>query len=299
MSDQENSAAPFGAGAIEGWRFETLYDGVAQGFKVEQVLHESTAGKQAIGLYQTAALGRVLTLDGVVQTTESDEFVYHEMLTHVPLFAHGLAKRVLVIGGGDGGMLREIVKHKEVERITLVEIDKNVIEFSKEHLPTLSDGAFDDERVEIAIEDGAKYVSRFKRKTFDVIIVDSTDPEGPGETLFTREFYENCKDRLGKGGILVTQNGVPFFQPDELNRTMTSFKELFEDWSAYAAAVPTYYGGLMTFGWGSDSARRRQVSEKVLEERFAAADIKTRYYTPAVHKAAFALPRYIQELMPA
>ncbi len=298
MSDVQNGAAPFGAAAIDGWRLETLHDGVAQGFKVEKTLHESDGGKQAIGLYQSAALGRVLTLDGVVQTTEADEFVYHEMLTHVPLFAHGLAKRVLIIGGGDGGMLREVVKHKEVERITLVEVDKKVVEFSREHLPSLSNGAFDDERVEVAIEDGARYVSRFKRKTFDVIIVDSTDPKGPGETLFTKEFYENCKDRLGKGGVLVTQNGVPFFQPDELKNTMTAFKGLFEDWGAYTAAVPTYYGGLMAFGWGSDSGRRRQVSEKVLDERFAASDVKTRYYTPAVHKAAFALPRYIEELMP-
>lgn len=298
MSDGENGGAPFGADAIDGWRLETLHEGVAQGFKINKTLHES-AGKHAIGLYQSAALGRVLTLDGVVQTTEADEFVYHEMLTHVPLFAHGLAKRVLVVGGGDGGMLREIVKHKEVEKITLVEIDKNVVDFSKEHLPKLSDGAFDDERVEVAIEDGARYVSRFKRKTFDVIIVDSTDPQGPGETLYTSEFYQNCKERLGKGGILVTQNGVPFFQPDELKQTMAAFKKLFEDWTAYTAAVPTYYGGLMAFGWGSDSARRRQVSEKVLDERFAASDVKTRYYTPAVHKAAFALPRYIDELLPA
>ncbi|MCI4664726.1 MAG: polyamine aminopropyltransferase [Neomegalonema sp.] len=283
---------------MEGWRVETLYSDIAQAFKVKKVLHESATGKQDLAVLDTERLGRVLFLDGVVQTTEADEFVYHEMLTHVPLFAHGAAKRVLVIGGGDGGMLREIVKHKEVEKITLVEIDKGVVDFSKKHLPSLSDGAFDDERVEVAFEDGARYVSRFKRKTFDVIIVDSTDPEGPGAALFTKEFYQNCKERLGKGGILVTQNGVPFLQPDELRDTMTKFSELFEDHSAYLANVPTYYGGPMALGWGSDSARRRQVSEKVLEDRFAAADIKTRYYTPAVHKAAFALPRYIEELMP-
>ena len=211
--DATEGAAEFAAHAIEDWRIETLYDDVAQAFKVKKVLHEQKTGKHELTVLDTERMGKMLLLDGVVQTAEADEFAYHEMLTHVPLFAHGAAKRVLIIGGGDGGMLREVVKHKEVEKITLVEIDKGVVEFSKEHLPKLSDGAFDDPRVELEIQDGARYVGRFKRKTFDVIIVDSTDPQGPGAALYTSEFYENCKERLGKGGILVTQNGVPFFQP--------------------------------------------------------------------------------------
>ena len=297
MSNNSADAAALAADAIDGWRLETLHDDVAQAFKVKKVLHEQKTGKHHLAIVNTERFGKMLLLDGAVQTTEADEFVYHEMLAHVPLFAHGAAKRVLIIGGGAGGLLREVVKHKEVEKITLVETDRKVIDAAKEHLPKISDGAFDDERVEIAIEDGARYVSRFKRKTFDVIIVDSADPNGPAEALFTKEFYENCKERLGKGGILVTQSGVPFLQGAQLKDSMSHFKKLFDDHSAFVAAVPTYYGGAMAFGWGSDSARRRQVSEKVLEDRFAESKIKTKYYTPAVHKAAFALPAYVAKLV--
>jgi spermidine synthase len=239
----------------------------------------------------------VLTLDGVVQTTEGDEFIYHEMLTHVPILAHGAARRVLIVGGGDGGMAREVLRHARIDHVTMVEIDAGVVEFSKTYLPRLSDGAFDDPRLDLVIADGADFMAQSDQH-FDVIIIDSTDPIGPGEVLFTDSFYDHARARLAEGGILVTQNGVPFMQPDELTRTMRAFKQLFADWGCYIASIPTYAGGPMAFGWGSQSPAGRAVTVEQLGERFAASGIETRYYTPAVHKAAFGLPAYIEKLLP-
>jgi spermidine synthase len=177
---------------------ETLYDSIAQEFRIDKLYFESTTGKQHLMIFHNAVLGRVMTLDGVVQTTEADEFIYHEMMAHVPIFAHGAAKRVLIIGGGDGGMLREVVRHAGVERIVQVEIDAKVVEMAKTYLPNHSQGAFDDDRVEIVIADGLEYV-RDTAERFDVIISDSTDPIGPGEALFTENFYSHCKTLPGRG----------------------------------------------------------------------------------------------------
>ena len=235
--------------------------------------------------------------DDILQTTERDEFIYHEMLTHVPILSHGAVHSVLIIGGGDGGMLREVCKHRAIGRIVQVEIDPEVIEFSKKYLPMLSAGAFDDPRYELVIADGAKYVAESEDE-FDVIIVDSTDPIGPGEVLFTDNFYANAKRRLAEGGVIVTQNGVPFTQGDELAGTMRAFKNLFADYACYLATVPGYAGGPMAFGWGTDDPKLRATPLEVLERRFAAEKLETKYYTPEVHKAAFALPRYILDLMP-
>jgi len=240
---------------------------------------------------------RILTLDDVVQTTEGDNFIYHEMLTHVPILAHGNAKRVLIIGGGDGGMAREALRHTSVEHVTMVEIDAGVVDFSKEYLPMLSDGAFDDPRLNLVINDGALFMKENTEK-FDVIIVDSTDPIGPGEVLFTDTFYGHAARSLTEDGIIVTQNGVPFMQGDELTGTLRAFQALFADASCYLASVPTYAGGPMAFGWGSHSDKARLVSLEDLEARFAAAGFDTGYYNPEVHKAAFALPNYVKKLFP-
>jgi len=247
-------------------------------------------------VFRNPTFGRILTLDGVVQLTEADEFIYHEMLTHVPILAHGAARHVLIVGGGDGGMAREVLKHRGVERVTMVEIDAGVVEFSKEYLPTISAGAFDDPRLDLVIDDGAQFV-RSTQDRHDVIIVDSTDPVGPGEVLFTDTFYGRAKRCLAEGGILVTQNGVPFLQGEELTNTMRGFRALFADPTCYLATVPTYAGGPMAFGWGTDGTAR-QVSVETLRERFVTADIETGYYTPEVHVAAFALPGYVAKLLP-
>jgi spermidine synthase len=211
------------------------------------------------------------------------------------VLAHGAARRVLIIGGGDGDIAREVLRHKTVEHVTMVEIDAGVVEFSKQYLPGISAGAFDDSRLSLVIADGAAFM-RESGDTFDVIISDSTDPIGPGEVLFTDSFYGHVKNRLATGGIFVTQNGVPFMQPDELEGTMRAFRSLWRDATCYLATIPTYAGGPMAFGWGTDSAAR-QVDLGTLETRFAKAAIAARYYTPEVHKAAFALPGYVKKLI--
>ena len=281
---------------MTGWVEETLYPDVRMRLKAERVLYDSRTDLQRIVLFENAVFGRVMTLDDVVQTTEGDEFIYHEMLTHVPILAHGAARQVLIIGGGDGGMLEEALKHRTVERVTMVEIDRGVVDLSREYLPKICGQAFDDPRTDLVIADGVDYVGACGRK-FDVIIVDSTDPIGPAEVLFSDRFYRRCKECLTPGGILVTQNGVPFMQGRELSGTVRLLRPLFADVGCYLAAVPTYVGGFMALGWASDNATLRTVTQDVLTQRFAAAAIETRYYTPAAHGGAFALPKYVADLI--
>jgi spermidine synthase len=280
---------------MPGWTVETLHDDYRQCLREGAVLYDSETEHQRLRVIGNATFGRVLTLDGVVQVTEGDEFIYHEMLTHVPLLAHGAARRVLIIGGGDGGMAREVLRHRDIEHVTMVEIDAGVVEFSKRYLPSLSAGAFDDPRLNLVIDDGAAFM-RNCTDQFDVIISDSTDPIGPGEVLFTDTFYGHAKTRLAPGGIFVTQNGVPFMQPDELAGTMRAFRNLWRDATCYLATIPTYAGGPMAFGWGTDGAAR-QVDLATLDARLNATGITARYYTPEVHKAAFALPGYVKVLV--
>jgi spermidine synthase len=273
---------------------ETLYDAISQNFRIDKMYFEQKTEHQHLMIFHNAMLGRVMTLDGVVQTTELDEFIYHEMMAHVPVFAHGHARRVLIIGGGDGGMLREVLRHKDVAHVTMVEIDSAVIDMAKEYLPKHSAGAFDDERAHIVIADGMDYV-RETQDRFDVIISDSTDPIGPGEVLFTDDFYAQCKRILNEGGVMATQNGVPFFQIDEVKNTRLRMSAYFSDQTFYSAAVPTYYGGIMTFAWGTDNAALRETALEELQARYQQAGIKTRYYSPEIHKASFALPQYVQD----
>ncbi len=235
-----------------------------------------------------------MALDGIIQTTESDEFIYHEMLAHTPILAHGSAKRVLIIGGGDGGMLREVLKHTSVDHVTMVEIDSAVVDMCKEFLPNHSAGAYDDPRVNLVIDDGVEFVSNSTQE-FDVIISDCTDPIGPGEVLFSSRFYQGCKRLLSEQGIFVAQNGVCFFQVEEVQDTVRRLGSYVKDCWFYTAAVPTYIGGVMTFAWGTDNVNARQLTLETLKQRFAESDIKTRYYTPAIHHASFALPRYVEE----
>ncbi|WP_263146215.1 polyamine aminopropyltransferase [Pseudomonas sp. RIT-PI-AD] len=271
---------------------ETLYDGYGQRFRMDKLLHEVRTEHQHLVIFENARMGRVMALDGVIQTTEADEFIYHEMLTHVPLVAHGAARRVLIIGGGDGGMLREVCKHPDVERITMVEIDGTVVEMCKTYLPGHSQGAFEDPRLDLVIDDGMRFVANTAER-FDVIISDSTDPIGPGEVLFSENFYQACRRCLNDGGILVTQNGTPFMQLAEVQTTAGRMNGLFADWHFYQAAVPTYIGGAMTFAWGSTDAAYRRLPLDVLRQRFASSGIATRYYNPEVHQGAFALPQYV------
>ncbi|MBP0953506.1 polyamine aminopropyltransferase [Pseudomonas sp. 20GA0080] len=271
---------------------ETLYEGYGQRFRIEKMLHEVRTDHQHLVIFQNPRMGRVMALDGVIQTTEADEFIYHEMLTHVPILAHGAAKRVLIIGGGDGGMLREVTKHSTVEHITMVEIDGTVVEMCKEFLPTHSNGAFEDSRLNLVIDDGMRFVATTEDK-FDVIISDSTDPIGPGEVLFSENFYQACHRCLNEGGILVTQNGTPFMQLSGVQTTAGRMNGLFADWHFYQAAIPTYIGGAMTFAWGATDKAYRKLPLETLRQRFAGSGVVTRYYNPDVHIGAFALPQYV------
>lgn len=271
---------------------ETLYNGYGQMFRVDELLYEAKTEHQSLKIFKNPMFGRVMTLDGIVQTTERDEFIYHEMLAHVPILAHGKARRILVIGGGDGGTLREVFLHKTVERVTLVEIDRSVIDMCKKYFPNHSCGAFEDSRLQIIIEDGFRYVAETNDR-FDVIISDSTDPIGPGEVLFRKDYYTACKQCLTEGGVLVTQNGVAFMQPDEIKTTAGHLRAIFKDWHFYGAAIPTYVGGIMTFGWATEDKQLRKIGIDILQERYKAFGLQTRYYNPEVHVASFALPQYI------
>jgi len=283
--------------AEERWIPETLFDdlGFRMTFKVKKVLYELQTEHQHLVLFEQPFFGKMLMLDGATQITKKDEFIYQEMMSHVPLFAHGKARDVLIIGGGDCGIAEEVLKHKTVRRLTQVEIDPAVIEFSKEHFPEFTKPVFADKRFESVIDDGMKYVARTDRR-FDVIIVDSTDPQGPGKVLFSAKFYAGCKRCLNKGGVLVTQNGVPIFQPSELTSSIGKFRKHFTDGACYVAAIPTYVGGHMAMGWATDNKSLRGASAKTIAARYrSAGSFSTKYWTPEVHVAAFALPRFIAE----
>lgn len=273
------------------WFRESLYPAVAQSFAMGRVLFRDRSEHQDLVIFENAVYGRVLALDGVIQVTEKDEFVYHEMMTHVPILAHGKAKRVLIVGGGDGGILREVLRHKSVEAVTMVEIDRAVVDMCLRWMPSIAGKAFADKRTNLVIADGAKFVAETELR-FDVVIVDSTDPQGPGEVLFTEAFYKACKRVLTKGGILVNQNGVPFLQGDELTMTYRRRRKAFKNASFYVAAVPSYYGGFMALGWATDDMKAHLVPHATLAKRYAAAKLKTKYYTPALHAGCFALPAF-------
>ena len=273
---------------------ETLYDSYGQEFRVDELLYENKTDHQHLVIFRNAHFGRVMALDGVIQTTQKDEFIYHEMVSHLPLLAHGSPARGLIVGGGDGGVVREVLKHPSVQSVVLVEIDRAVIDFCREHLPEHSRGGFDDPRLELVIDNGADYLLK-KSDTFDVIISDGTDPIGPGKDLFSAKFYRLCRKALTPGGLLVAQNGVPFMQLEELVQTAGHLRDLFRDWHFYTAAIPTYVGGSMAFAWATDNEALRHVRLSDLRSRYRKAGLTTRYYNPEIHQAAFALPQYMLE----
>ncbi|MDI2090947.1 polyamine aminopropyltransferase [Commensalibacter oyaizuii] len=282
------------------WVNETLYDAWQQRFRVDKELVHKKSEYQDIQIIENEFYGRVLLLDGVTQISEKDEFVYQEMLTHVPLFIHGHAKRVLIIGAGDGGVLRRVLQHPEVEKATMVEIDGEVVALAKQFMPDISGACWDDPRAELIIGDGIQYVVDAPSESFDVIIVDSTDPIGVGEVLFTDEFYKNSARILTKNGLIVNQCGVPFMQADELRETSLRRSKFFDYVSAYVAAVPTYVGGFMTLGIAGKGQNKIYQTVEVIKERAVKANLlnKTRYWSPEVQLAAFALPPYISEQLP-
>ncbi|HEX5999362.1 MAG TPA: polyamine aminopropyltransferase [Hyphomicrobiaceae bacterium] len=276
------------------WIEETFHPHWRVRLAVDRVLHEVKTRHQHLVIFTNQTWGTVLMLDGVCQLTTSDEFIYHEMMAHVPLMALERPRRVLVVGGGDGGVLREVLKHPPVERVTLCEIDRAVIDLSLKHYPEIADGAFDDKRVDVVIADGCRYVAETGER-FDAIIVDSSEPIGPSAALHTREFFTDCKRALRAGGVLVTQNGLPFLFPKHLAETSAIFAALFASTSPYLCTQPCYFGGPFALNWASDDKDLLEVPEATLARRMARRGLAARYYTPAVHRAAFALPGYVLE----
>lgn len=274
---------------MELWYTEFQTPGVGITCKTNRALHKEKTKYQELALIETEQFGRMLVLDGTVQTTVEDEFVYHEMITHVPLFTHKNPRKVLVIGGGDGGTIREILKHPSVQKAVLVEIDGRVVEVCKEYLPEIS-CALNDKRVEVHITDGIKYANEHKNE-FDVILVDSTDPVGPAEGLFKIDFYRAVYQALTEDGIFVEQTESPFYHKELIKGVFKDVKSLFPITRLYTCAIPTYPSGYWSFTMGSKKYDPLETDTANLEH------IETKYYCPEIHKAAFALPRFAAELV--
>ncbi len=257
--------------------------------KITRTLHTEKSEFQDIAVIDTVEFGRMLTLDGLVMTTIRDEFVYHEMITHLALNTHANPKKVLVVGGGDGGAIREIIKHPAVEKATLVEIDGRVIEVSKQYLPEIA-GALGDPKVEVLVDDGIKHLAD-KADTYDVICIDSTDPIGPAEGLFAADFYRSVYRSLREDGIMVAQTESPFFNAGLITRVNKDISEIFPITRLYLAAIPTYPSGLWSFTMGSKKYDPLEVDETKIPE------YPTKYYSPRIHKSVFALPKFVEDLI--
>ena len=276
------------------WFSENHTPNVKISIRVDRQLYSGKSEFQRIDVFDSPEFGRFLTLDGYMMLTEKDEFIYHEMITHVPMAVHPLVKKVLVIGAGDGGVIRELTRYPEIEHIDMVEIDPLVVEVCRKYLPKTA-CRLDDPRLSIHYEDGLKYV-RFKENEYDLIIVDSTDPFGPGEGLFTREFYGNCYKALKEDGIMVNQHESPFYAEDAeaCKRAHKRIVESFPISRVYQAHIPTYPSGHWLFGFASK--RFHPVADQHAEW-WLAQGLKTKYYNQYVHSGCFALPNNVRDVL--
>jgi len=275
------------------WYTEDHSDNIRFSLKVKECLYRGESLFQAVEVYQTEDFGRLLVLDGLVMTTERDEFVYHEMISHVPLLTHPNPKRVLVIGGGDGGTIREIAKHPGIEEIILCEIDEKVVDVSRQFLPGIScalNGT--DPRIKVVYEDGFKFIPQFKNH-FDLIVVDSTDPIGPGKVLFSPEFYQLIFDALSPDGIMTNQSENPWYAGEIFQGIVQNMKQIFPLVKFYNGSIPTYPSGLWTFGFAS----KKYDPEKPCGMNNYSDALNCRYYTPQLHSAAFQLPAFQKKLV--
>ena len=279
---------------MEFWFSEKQTKDVKFSIRVDRQLYSGQSEFQRIDIFESPEFGRFLTLDGYMMLTEKDEFIYHEMITHIPMAVHPKAEKVLVIGAGDGGVIRELVRYPEIKQIDLVEIDDMVVEVCRKYLPKTA-CCLDDERVNIRYEDGLKYIRRCENK-YDLIIVDSTDPFGPGEGLFTREFYGNCYKALKEDGIMVNQHESPFYEEDAraCQRAHRNITETFPVSRVYQAHIPTYPSGHWLFGFAS---KKYHPLKDLDETRWNMRGIPCRYYTTTLHKGAFYIPAYVEELL--
>lgn len=276
------------------WFSEFHTPNVKFSIHVNRQLYSAQSEFQRIDVFESEEFGRFLTLDGYMMLTEKDEFVYHEMMTHVPMAVHPNVEKVLIIGAGDGGVVRELVQYPEIQQIDLVEIDEQVVQVCREYLPQTA-GKLDDPRVHVYYEDGLRYI-RSRQNYYDLIIVDSTDPFGPGEGLFTKEFYGNCFRALHEDGIMVNQHESPFYAEDAraCQRAHQRIVSSFPLSRVYQAHIPTYPSGHWLFGFAS---KKYHPVKDLDAERWKARGINTKYYTTNLHKGAFALPAYVEELL--
>jgi spermidine synthase len=280
---------------------ERLHKGYAQSMELKgKPIVEEKSQFQRIKIFDTVANGRVMVLDDIVQITTRDESAYAEMLTHLPLFEHGRARSVMIVGGGDLSIADEALKHKGVKEVVLVDIDGRVVELCKKHFAEINAKAFRDKRLTIEIADAFEYLGRPENKgRFDLIVADRPDPVGPGKALFGETFYDRVRNALRAGGFATFQTGVPFYQPWEITEALQELDEFFPQSGLYLTVVPSYIGGFMALSWaakgkklGTPAGIRKAVAA------FKRSRIKTDYYNADVHAAAFALPEWIKRLVP-
>lgn len=282
---------------------ERLHKGYAQVMELSgKPLADEKSRYQRIKIFDTPNNGRVMTLDDIVQITTRDESAYAEMLTHLPMFEHGKAERIMIVGGGDLSIADEALKHKGVKEVVLVDIDGRVIELCKQYFGAINARAFKDKRLTIEVADAFEYLGRKESKNrFDLIVADRPDPVGPGKALFGETFYDRVRNALKPGGFATFQTGVPFYQPWEITEALNELAEFFPSSGLYLTVVPTYIGGFMALSWagkGKSAKLGTPAGIKKAAAAFKKAKLKTDYYNPAVHAAAFALPEWIARLVP-
>ncbi len=273
------------------WYTEYQTDNIGLSFKIKETLFVGRSKYQDIAVLDTFEFGRLLVLDGLVMTTERDEFIYHELITHPALFTHRCAKNVLVIGGGDGGSIREIIKHDNIKEAVLCEIDPIVVEVSKRYLPSLS-SELENPKVKIVYKDGINFVSNF-RSYFDIIIVDSTDPIGPAKGLFGLSFYRDCFAALKDEGILICQSESPIYHLDLIQEIQTNLKRVdFPIVKFYYGIIPTYPSGMWSWAFAS---KKFDPLRDIQEEKIKNRKFLTKYYNLGIHKAIFNLPSFFKK----
>jgi spermidine synthase len=280
---------------------ERLHKGYAQTMDVTRVLADEKSRYQHIRIFDTVANGRVMTLDDIVQITSRDESAYADMLTHLPMLEHGRVERVLIVGGGDLSIAEEALKHASVKEVVLADIDGRVIELCKTHFGSINAKAFRDKRLTLEVADAFEYLGRTQsRNRFDLIIADRPDPVGPGKALFGETFYDRIRGALKRGGYATFQTGVPFYQPWEITEALKDLARFFPRSGLYLSVVPTYIGGFMALSWATKGGKRLGTPAGIRKAKAAykRLKLKTDYYNPEIHAAAFALPNWIKKLVP-
>lgn len=275
---------------------ERLYDAYAQRFRIDEIYCHERSAEHEITIFHHALYGRVLTLDGVLQCTESDEFIYHEMLVHPAVFEHGAVRDVLLIGGGDGAALRQLCRHTNIQRITHIDIDAQVARLCQAHMPMLANGAFEDPRVTCHEAEGLSFVEADNQR-YDLIVVDGADPVGPAQPLYQTRFYRACLERLHPEGVLVSQLGVDGLQLAQVKDAWCSVSEVFPSAWTYGVNVPSYVGGNVRFSLGKKALHASPLDDAQLASRYVKSGLNCGYYSPAVYRAAMTLPAYLSSLL--